>query len=37
MTRAEYVAYRDHPRHQQVIDKYIAPIRAAGAAVQYEL
>jgi hypothetical protein len=31
------VPYRDHPRHREIVAKYIAPIRAAGAAVQYEL
>jgi hypothetical protein len=33
---AGYLAYRDHPRHQEIVDKYIVPIRARGAAVQYE-
>jgi hypothetical protein len=34
---AGYLAYRDDPRHQEIIDNYIAPIRAKGATVQYEL
>ncbi len=34
---AGYLAYRDDPRHQEIVAKYIAPIRAAGAAVQYEV
>jgi hypothetical protein len=33
---AGYLAYRDHPLHQEIIDKYIAPIRAQGVAVQFE-
>ena len=34
---AGYLAYRDDPRHQEIVAKYIAPIRAKGAAVQHEL
>jgi hypothetical protein len=34
---AGYLAYRDDPRHVEMVDKYIAPIRAEGAAVQFEL
>jgi hypothetical protein len=34
---AGYLAYRDHPRHQDIVDRYIVPIRAQGATVQYEL
>jgi Stress responsive A/B Barrel Domain len=33
---AGYVSYRDDPRHQEIVDKYIAPIRAQGVAVQFE-
>lgn len=33
---AGYLAYRDHPRHREIVANYIAPIRAEGAAVQYE-
>jgi hypothetical protein len=33
----DYLVYRDHPAHQQVIKERIAPILAARAAVQYEL
>jgi hypothetical protein len=33
---AGYVSYRDHPRHQEIVAKYIAPIRAKGVAVQFE-
>jgi hypothetical protein len=33
---AGYLAYRDDPRHREIVAEYIAPIRAEGAAVQYE-
>jgi hypothetical protein len=33
---AGYIAYRDDPRHVEIVAKYIAPIRAAGVAVQFE-
>lgn len=33
---AGYLAYRDHPRHREIVAMYIAPIRAQGAAVQHE-
>jgi|HubBroStandDraft_1064217.scaffolds.fasta_scaffold192704_2 hypothetical protein len=33
---AGYVCYRDHPRHQEIVARYIAPIRAKGVAVQFE-
>src|SRR3954464_6465730 len=32
-----YLAYRDHPAHQQVIVDHIRPILAERAAVQYAL
>jgi hypothetical protein len=32
---AGYVAYRDHPAHQAILAKRIAPIVAERAAVQY--
>jgi Stress responsive A/B Barrel Domain len=34
---AGYLAYRDDPRHVEIVAKYISPIRAEGAAVQYEI
>jgi Stress responsive A/B Barrel Domain len=34
---AGYLAYRDDPRHLEIVDKYLAPIRAQGAAIQYEI
>ncbi|MEU8251433.1 Dabb family protein [Nonomuraea sp. NPDC048916] len=32
----DYLAYRDHPRHQAVVTDHIRPIMAARAAVQIE-
>lgn len=32
-----YVRYRDHDEHQALVRRYIRPIVAARAAVQYEL
>ena len=32
----DYLVYRDHPQHQQVITQHIRPIMATRAAVQYE-
>ena len=31
-----YVAYRDHPEHRAIVEKFIRPIAAQRAAVQYE-
>ncbi len=33
----DYLVYRDHPVHQALIEKYVRPIVADRAAVQYEL
>lgn len=33
---AGYLAYRDDPQHREIVAKYIAPITAERAAVQYE-
>lgn len=33
---AGYLDYRNHPRHVEIVDTYITPIRAKGAAVQCE-
>jgi hypothetical protein len=33
---AGYLAYRDDPRHREIVATYIAPIRAGAATVQYE-
>ena len=32
-----YLVYRDHPVHREIIGKYVTPIVADRAAVQYEL
>ncbi len=34
---AGYVAYRDHPRHQDVLQRLIRPILGTRAAVQHEM
>jgi hypothetical protein len=34
---AGYLAYRDDPLHLEMVAKYITPIRAEGAAIQFEL
>jgi len=31
-----YVAYRDHPEHRAIVEKFIRPITAQRAAVQFE-
>ena len=31
-----YLAYRDHPEHRAIVEKFIRPIAAQRAAVQYE-
>jgi hypothetical protein len=33
---AGYLAYRDDPRHREIVAKYLSPIRAERAAIQYE-
>ena len=33
----DYLVYRDHPVHRELIEKYVQPIVASRAAVQYEL
>jgi hypothetical protein len=35
--RDGYIVYRDHPAHRAVVDKYVTPMAAQRAAVQYEL
>lgn len=34
---AGYVAYRDHPAHRQFVERYVTPIVAGRAAIQFEL
>ena len=31
-----YLAYRDHPEHRAIVEKFIRPIVAQRAAVQFE-
>jgi hypothetical protein len=33
----DYLIYRDHPVHQEIIGKYVQPVVASRTAVQYEL
>lgn len=33
---AGYLAYRDDPRHREIVATYVAPILADRAALQYE-
>jgi hypothetical protein len=33
----DYLTYRDHPLHVALVEQYITPIRADGAAIQFEL
>lgn len=35
--RESYLVYRDHPDHRAVVDRFITPIVADRAAIQYEL
>lgn len=32
-----YLAYRDHPVHREVVEKYVNPIVTRRAAVQYQI
>jgi len=34
---AGYIAYRDHPAHRQLVERYVTPIVASRAAIQFEL
>ena len=34
---AGYIAYRDHPAHRQLVERYVTPIVAGRAAIQFEL
>ena len=34
---AGYIAYRDHPAHRAVIDKYLTPIVGSRARIQFEV
>jgi len=35
--RDGYLAYRDHPRHREVVSTVLAPLIAARSAVQFEV
>ena len=35
--QAGYLAYRDHPAHREMVERYVNPIVARRAAVQFEL
>ena len=34
--QAGYLTYRDHPVHRELVDRYVTPIVASRAAVQFE-
>ena len=34
---AGYIAYRDHPAHRAMVERYVTPIVASRAAIQLEL
>ncbi|HEY2306946.1 MAG TPA: Dabb family protein [Streptosporangiaceae bacterium] len=34
---AGYVAYRDHPAHRAMVERYVSPIVASRAAIQFEI
>jgi hypothetical protein len=34
---AGYVSYRDHPEHRQLVDRFVSPILASRAAIQFEI
>lgn len=34
--RDGFIVYRDHPAHRAVVDRYVTPMAAQRAAVQYE-
>ncbi len=35
--QAGYLAYRDHPVHRELVERYVNPIVAKRAAVQFEI
>ena len=35
--KAGYLAYREHPAHRDLVERYVNPIVARRAAVQFEL
>jgi Stress responsive A/B Barrel Domain len=34
---AGYVSYRDHPAHRELVARYVTPILASRAAIQFEI
>ena len=34
---AGYLAYRENPEHQKIVENYVQPIAGARGAVQYEI
>ena len=34
---AGYIAYRDHPAHRALVERYVSPIVASRAAIQFEI
>jgi len=34
---AGYLAYRDHPAHRALVERYVTPIVASRAAIQFEI
>jgi stress responsive alpha/beta barrel protein len=34
---AGYVTYRDHPAHRAMVERYVSPIVASRAAIQFEI
>jgi hypothetical protein len=34
---AGYVSYRDHPAHRALVERYVTPIMASRAAIQFEI
>jgi Stress responsive A/B Barrel Domain len=35
--RAGYLTYRDHPVHRELVERYVTPIVAKRAAIQFEI
>jgi hypothetical protein len=34
---AGYITYRDHPAHRAMVERYVSPIVAGRAAIQFEI
>ena len=35
--QAGYLTYRDHPVHRELVERYVSPIVASRASVQFEI